>query len=64
MKKTIVDTAIEFICKSTKYTPAQCYRVVELISKYGEKTFYHCTKKQKEILKYLLYLLTPEENNG
>ena len=62
--KTIVDTAIEFICKNSKYTPAQCYRVVELISKYGEKTLYHCTKKQKEILKYLLYLLTPGENNG
>lgn len=62
--KTIVDTAIEFICKNTKYTPAQCYRVVELISKYGEKTLNHCTKKQKKILKYLLYLLTPGENNG
>lgn len=61
---TIVDKAIEVICKSTRYTPTQCYRVVELITKYGDKTFYHCTKKQKDILKCLLYLLTPEGKNG
>lgn len=58
----VVDYAINFIVRNTLYTPYQCYRVIEIITKWGEKAPYHMTKKQKEILSMLVYLLgAPEE---
>jgi hypothetical protein len=53
----IIDYAVSYIVHNTRYTPYQCYRVIELISKYGEKAPYHLTKKQYEIMKMLVYLL-------
>ena len=53
----VVDYAVSYIVHNTRYTPYQCYRVIELISKYGEKTTYYLTKKQYKIMKMLVYLL-------
>ena len=53
----IIDYAVSYIVHNTRYTPYQCYRVIELITKYGDKTPYHLTKKQDKIMKMLVYLL-------
>lgn len=56
----IIDYAVSYIVHNTEYSAYQVYRVIELITKWGDKTEYHlCNKKQKEILKMLVYLLTP-----
>lgn len=53
----IIDYAVSYIVHNTRYTPYQCYRVVELITKYGNKTPYYLTKKQYKIMEMLVYLL-------
>ena len=53
----IIDYAVSYIVHNTRYTPYQCYRVIELITKYGDKTPYYLTKKQTKIMKMLVYLL-------
>ena len=53
----IIDYAVSYIVHNTRYTPYQCYRVIELITKYGDKTPYHLTKKQHKIMEMLVYLL-------
>ena len=53
----IIDYAVSYIVHNTMYTPYQCYRVIELITKYGDKTPYYLTKKQHKIMKMLVYLL-------
>lgn len=53
----IIDYAVSYIVHNTRYTPYQCYRVIELITKYGGKTPYYLTKKQYKIMKMLVYLL-------
>ena len=54
----IIDYAVSYIVHNTRYTPYQCYRVIELITKYGDKTPYHLTKKQYKIMELLVYLLS------
>ena len=53
----IIDYAVSCIVHNTRYTPYQCYRVIELITKYGDKTPYYLTKKQYKIMEMLVYLL-------
>lgn len=53
----IIDYAVSYIVHNTRYTPYQCYRVIELITKYGNKTPYYLTKKQYKIMEMLVYLL-------
>ena len=53
----IIDYAVSYIVHNTRYTPYQCYRVIELINKYGNKTPYYLTKKQYKIMEMLVYLL-------
>ena len=57
MQTTVIDLVVQYIVKNTRYTPYQCYRVLELVSKYGEKTRAHLNKKQNEILDMVVYLL-------
>ena len=54
----IIDYAVNYIVHNTRYTPYQCYRVIELITKYGDKTPYYLTKRQYKIMKLLVYLLS------
>ena len=66
----IIDYAVSYIVHNTRYTPYQCYRVIELITKYGNKTPYYLTKKQYKIMEMLVHLLggtmphTEEDNKG
>ena len=53
----IINYAVSYIVHNTRYTPYQCYRVIELITKYGNKTPYYLTKKQYKIMEMLVYLL-------
>lgn len=57
----ILEMVVSYIVHNTRYTPYQCYRVIELIAKYGDKTPYYVNKKQYKILQMMLYLLG--ENN-
>ena len=56
MNQNVVDMAVNWIVYNTRYTPFQCYRVIEIISKKGEKAPYCLTKKQKKILDLLMWL--------
>ena len=56
MNQNVVDMAVNWIVYNTRYTPFQCYRVIEIISKKGEKAPYYLTKKQKKILDLLMWL--------
>lgn len=53
---TVVDATVEYITRTTAYTPYQVYRVFELIGKYGDKVRSHLTKKQNKILDLILYI--------
>lgn len=57
----IIDYAVSWIVHNTRYSAYQCYNTLEVISKWGDKAPYHCNKKQKEILKLLVYLLGGEQ---
>ena len=47
----IIDYAVSYIVHNTSY------RVIELITKYGDKAPYYLTKKQYKIMEMLVYLL-------
>lgn len=53
----VVQLAISYIVHNTRHSAYQCYRVMELIGKYGENVRPHLNKKQTEILDMLVWLL-------
>ena len=64
MNQNVVDMAVNWIVYNTRYTPFQCYRVIEIISQKGEKAPYYLTKKQKKILDLLMWLFMADNETN
>lgn len=56
-----VRAAIRKIVMNSRNSTYQVMRVIELISKYDDKAFYHLSGKQKDIYRRLMEELKDEE---
>ena len=62
----IVDMAVKYLVRNTRFSAYQVFDVLRLVDKYGEKAKYYMTKKQNIILKLLMiainWIKEPEED--
>lgn len=49
----IVTEALKWCVTHTPYSVYQYMRVIEMIDKYGDKTYYRLSKKQKEMYTFI-----------
>lgn len=54
----IVDIAVKYLVRNTRFSAYQVFDVLRLVDKYGEKAKYHMTKKQNIILKLLMIAIS------
>lgn len=64
METAVVDAAVKYLVRNTRFSAYQVFTVLRIVDKYGEKAQYHMTKKQNIILKLLMIAISWIKNPG